>query len=57
MTIRASRLNRMSDDELLRLRFCDLPLSLNGSLIKQRADAVFKELRARQIMEASNGTR
>lgn len=49
MTIRASRLNRMSDDELLRLRFCDLPLSLNGSLIKQRADAVFKELRARQI--------
>ncbi|MEZ5900993.1 MAG: putative zinc-binding metallopeptidase [Hyphomicrobiaceae bacterium] len=49
MTIRASRLDAMSDDELLRLRFCDLPLRLNGSAVQQRAKAVFDELEDRDI--------
>lgn len=49
MTIRASRLDHMPDSELLRLRFCDLPLRLKGSVIEQRAHSVFDELTARGI--------
>ncbi|MGE3229305.1 MAG: putative zinc-binding metallopeptidase [Hyphomicrobium sp.] len=49
MTIRASRLDYLPDSELLRLRFCDLPLRLKGSLIEQRAQSVFDELAARDI--------
>lgn len=49
MTIRASRLDRMTDNELLGLRFCDLPLRLKGSVIEQRAHSVFDELIARDI--------
>lgn len=39
----------MSDDELLRLRFCDLPLRLRGSVVQQRAKVIFDELKARAI--------
>jgi hypothetical protein len=49
MTIRASRLDRMSDDEVLSLRFCDLPLTLKGSVVQQRAEMIFDELDARGI--------
>jgi putative zinc-binding metallo-peptidase len=49
MTIRASRLDQMPDSELLRMRFCDLPLRLKGSVIEQRAKSVFDELAARDI--------
>lgn len=49
MTIRESRLDQMPDDELLRLRLCDLPLRLKGSVIEQRAHSVFDELMARDI--------
>lgn len=49
MTIRASRLDHMPDSELLRMRFCDLPLRLKGSVIEQRAQSVFDELTARDI--------
>lgn len=49
MTIRSSRLDRMSDSDLLRMRFCDLPLRLKGSVIQHRASTVFDELTARGI--------
>lgn len=49
MPIRASRLEEMSDSELLRMRFCDLPLHLKGSLVEERAKQVFDELTARGI--------
>lgn len=39
----------MPDSELLRMRFCDLPLNLKGSLIEERAKQVFDELTARGI--------
>lgn len=49
MPIRSSQLDKMPDKELLRMRFCDLPLRLNGSAIEQRAKSVFEELKARRI--------
>jgi hypothetical protein len=49
MPIRPSRLERMPDSELLRTRFCDLPLQLKGSVIEERAKRVFDELTARGI--------
>ena len=49
MPIRSSRLDQMPDSELLRMRFCDLPLGLKGSVIEQRAKLVFDELKARDI--------
>lgn len=49
MPIRASRLDQMPDSELLRMRFCDLPLLLKGSVIEQRAKSVFDILTARGI--------
>lgn len=39
----------MPDSELLRMRFCDLPLHLRGTLIQQRAKQVFDELTSRGI--------
>jgi len=49
MPIRASRLELMPDSELLRMRFCDLPLNIKGSLVEERAKQVFDELTARGI--------
>lgn len=39
----------MPDSELLRMRFCDLPLHLKGSVVEERAKQVFDELTARGI--------
>lgn len=49
MPIRASRLNEMTDSEILALRFCDLPVTLKGSTVEQRAKVVFDELARRGI--------
>jgi hypothetical protein len=49
MSQRALRLDRLSDSELLDMRFCDLPLRLKGSVIEQRAHSVFAELTDRGI--------
>ncbi len=49
MPIRAARLDEMPDNELLRMRFCDLPLHLKGSVIQDRANIVFDELTQRGI--------
>lgn len=43
-------LNRLSSAELLRTRFCDLPIRLEGTLVEQRAKRVFDELAGRRIM-------
>jgi hypothetical protein len=42
-------LDRISDKELLRLRFCDLPISLQGAPVERRARQVFSELARRRI--------
>lgn len=43
-------LNRLSTQELLRTRFCDLPITIKGSLVEKRAQQVFKALSERGIM-------
>ena len=43
-------LNRLSTAELLRTKFCDLPIRLKGALVEQRARRVFDELAERGIM-------
>ena len=43
------QLDRLSDKELLRARFCDLPIRLEGTLVEQRAELVFAELAERRI--------
>ena len=40
---------RLSDKELLRFRFCDLPITLEGTVVEQRARQVFAELAERGI--------
>ena len=40
---------RLSDKELLRIRFCDLPITLEGTVVEQRARQVFVELAERGI--------
>jgi len=42
-------LDRLSDKDLLRMRFCDLPIRLRGTSVEQRARQVFSELRSRRI--------
>jgi hypothetical protein len=42
-------LDRLSDKDLLRMRFCDLPIRLRGTLVEQRARQVFSELISRHI--------
>ena len=49
MTISAHILDQLPDAELLRIRFCDLPLRLKGSLVEARANKVFDELQSRGI--------
>jgi hypothetical protein len=41
--------NRLSDQELLNLRFCDLPLHLPGSALERRLHRVYGELERRGI--------
>ena len=45
----ATEIDRISDKELLRVRFCDLPIRLEGTLVDQRAQKVFAELADRRI--------
>jgi Putative zinc-binding metallo-peptidase len=48
--VRASRgLSRLSDDALLQMRFCDLPIRLVGSDLEQRLQRVYGELEHRGI--------
>jgi hypothetical protein len=39
----------LSDAELLKMRFCDLPIELAGSVVEKRAHQVFEELAARHL--------
>ena len=45
----ATEIDRLSDKELLRVRFCDLPIRLEGTPVEQRAQHVFAELADRRI--------
>ncbi len=47
---RAPDLARLSDDELLACRFCELPIRLEGTPIAARARRVFDELRDRDLL-------
>ena len=49
MSTIARTIDRLSDKELLRTRFCDLPISLDGTVVEQRARRVFAELAERGI--------
>lgn len=40
----AIRLSYMSDDDLLALRFCDLPLRLEGTPLQRRVNRLYREL-------------
>ena len=42
-------LNRLSTNELLKVRFCDLPVTLEGTSVETRARRVFAELKERGI--------
>jgi len=42
-------LDHRSDKELLQVRFCDLPIALEGTPVEQRARLVFAELAERSI--------
>ena len=42
-------IDRLSDKELLQIRFCDLPIRLRGTPVEQRAHQVFAELASRHI--------
>lgn len=50
MPNRPREIDRLSDKELLQLRFCDLPIELSGTPVSQRAARVFNELSDRQII-------
>jgi len=43
-------LHLASSDDLLQTRFCDLPIGLEGSLVKQRSERVFDELAGRGLL-------
>src|SRR4029434_11080035 len=44
-----TKLASLSDAELLKIRFCDLPIELAGSVVENCAHQVFEELKARRI--------
>ena len=44
-----TKLASISDDALLKMRFCDLPIELAGSVVEKRAHQVFEELAARHL--------
>ena len=44
-----SALDKMTDEQLLDTRFCDLPLSVKGSALKHRLSQLYKELGARGL--------
>ena len=45
----ALQLNRMTDEQLLDLRFCDLPLSIDGTPLADVAVSLYEELGARGL--------
>jgi hypothetical protein len=49
MPSRLREIDRLSDRDLLHLRFCDLPIRLSGTPVSLRAAQVFGELADRQI--------
>ena len=42
-------LNRLSTSALLNLRFCDLPIGLQGTTVEERAQRVFQQVAKRGI--------
>jgi hypothetical protein len=40
---------RLPDDELLQLRFCDLDLAIEGTILEERIDRLYAELSARRL--------
>ena len=44
-----TKLAFLTDAELLKMRFCDLPIELAGSVVEKRAHQVFEELAARHL--------
>jgi len=44
-----SRLDRLTDRQLLNLRFCDLPLRIEGTRLEQRIQKLYREMDARSI--------
>ncbi len=49
MSNRPREIDRLSDKELLQVRFCDLPIRLRGTPVSERAALVCDELADRQI--------
>src|SRR3982750_2746689 len=49
-----TKLASLSDTELLKMRFCDLPIELAGSGVEKRAHQVFEELAARHLTVRPN---
>jgi hypothetical protein len=49
-----TKLASLSDAELLKMRFCDLPIELAGSVVEKRAHQVFEELAARHLTVRPN---
>lgn len=45
----AKELNRMTDEQLLDMRFCDLSLSIDGTPLADRAASLYEELEARGL--------
>ena len=43
------RLDRMSDHQLLDMRFCDLPLKIKGTRLEERIAKLYRELEARGL--------
>lgn len=49
-----TKFSSLTDAALLKMRFCDLPISLAGSAVEKRAHQVFDELAARNIAVRPN---
>ena len=47
--IRAINWNRLTDQQLLDMRFCDLPINIEGTPLAGRIERLYKELEARGI--------
>lgn len=47
--VSAKELNRLSDEQLLDMRFCDLPLGIEGTPLERRVATLYEELEARGL--------
>jgi hypothetical protein len=43
------RLNRLTDQQLLEVRLCDLPVRIRGTQLEQRIEKLYRELEARSL--------